>query len=389
MTTRNNTTPYWRLSGFYFFYFASLGALIPYWGLYLKDIGFDAGAIGSLMAVIMATKIISPNIWGWIADHTGKRMAIVRIGSLCAVLAFIGVFYTRQFWWLALVMLVFSFFWNAALPQFEATTFNHLGTETHRYSSIRLWGSIGFVVAVWGLGELLEFTGMGILPAILLGLFIGIWLMSLWVPEDAAGHLSLDHEPLRKVLTQPAVLGLLASCFFMQASHGPYYAFYSIYMSSHGYSLFIIGLLWALGVIAEVIVFLFMHRLVPRFGLKRLLIVSLLLASLRWLMLGLFPDNLVLMLSAQCLHAATFGIYHAAAIQLIHYYFRGRHQGKGQALYSSLSFGAGGAIGTLLSGHAWESVGGEVIYMTAAVFSLIAALISWRSVDNPAFNQVK
>ncbi|NNF97645.1 MAG: MFS transporter, partial [Halobacteria archaeon] len=61
--------PYWRLSGFYFFYFASLGALLPYWGLYLKSQGYDITAIGDLMAIIMATKIISPNIWGWIADH--------------------------------------------------------------------------------------------------------------------------------------------------------------------------------------------------------------------------------------------------------------------------------------------------------------------------------
>lgn len=386
MTTAKHTAPYWRLSGFYFFYFASLGALIPYWGLYLKDIGFDAAAIGSLMAIIMATKIISPNIWGWIADHTGKRMAIVRIGSLCAAVAFIGVFFTEHFWWLALVMLVFSFFWNAALPQFEATTFSHLGDEIHRYSSIRLWGSIGFVIAVWGLGELLQLIGMSALPAILLGLFFGIWVLSLLVPEDAAGHLPLDHEPLRKVLSQRAVVGLLLACFFMQASHGPYYAFYSIYMTNFGYSLFVVGALWAVGVIAEVVIFLFMHRLVPLYGLKNLLIASLLLASVRWLVIGFYPENLLLMVLAQCLHAATFGIYHAAAIQLIHHYFKGRHQGKGQALYSSMSFGAGGALGALLSGYAWDTAGAQFTYIAAASLSLIAVFITWRTIDNPSSN---
>ena len=123
---------YWRLSGFYFFYFASLGALIPYWGLYLKSLGFGVVEIGELVAIIMATKIIAPNIWGWIADHTGRRMRIVRIACLLATLSFAGVFIGHGYWLLVLVMSLFSFFWNAALPQFEATTLNHLGTETHR-----------------------------------------------------------------------------------------------------------------------------------------------------------------------------------------------------------------------------------------------------------------
>ena len=372
--------PYWRLSGFYFFYFASLGALLPYWGLYLKSQGYDITAIGNLMAIIMATKIISPNIWGWIADHTGRRMAIVRFGSLCAALAFVGVFFQDGFVWLAIVMMLFSFFWNAALPQFEATTFYHLGNHTHRYSSIRLWGSIGFIAAVWGLGSLMQGQGIQLLPWILLGLFTAIWINSLLVPEEAAGHLPLDHSPLRKILSQPHVVGLLLVCFLLQAGHGPYYTFYSIYMKAHGYSLGLIGGLWALGVIAEVIVFLFMHRLVPKFGLRNLLLASLLLAVVRWLLIGLFPEHLSIMLLAQILHAATFGIYHAAAIQLIHTYFKGKHQGKGQALYSSLSFGAGGALGSFYSGYVYDYFGALLMFAIAAVLSLLAFFIAWYSI---------
>ena len=372
--------PYWRLSGFYFFYFASLGALLPYWGLYLKSLGYDITVIGNVMAIIMATKIISPNIWGWIADHTGRRMAIVRIGSLCAALAFAGVFFQDGFVWLAIVMMLFSFFWNAALPQFEATTFNYLGDNAHRYSSIRLWGSIGFIVTVWGLGSVMQGQGIQLLPWILFGLFAAIWINSLLVPEEAAGHLPLDHTPLRKILSQPHVLGLLLVCFLLQAGHGPYYTFYSIYMKSHGYSLSQIGGLWALGVIAEVIVFLWMHRLVPKFGLRNLLLASLLLAGVRWLLIGLFPEHLSVMLLAQCLHAATFGIFHAAAIQLIHTYFKGKHQGKGQALYSSLSFGAGGALGSFYSGYVYDYFGALQMFVIAAAISLLAFFIAWYSI---------
>lgn len=378
MSTSEHPTPYWRLSGFYLFYFASLGALIPYWALYLKQQGFSAPQIGELMAAIMATKIISPNIWGWIADHSGRRMASVRLGSLLGLLAFAGVFAMHGYWGLLAVMLAFSFFWNATLPQFEVTTLEHLRERLHRYSSIRLWGSIGFILAVAALGPVLEGERVNGLPWVLLGLFLGIWLTSLAVPERLVAHPSLEHVSLKSVLLRPEVIALLVACFLLQASHGPYYTFYTIYMEGHGYSRTLIGQLWALGVVAEVGVFLLMHRLAPRFGLRRLFLAAMLLATLRWWMIGAFVDQLALMLLAQTLHAASFGVYHAVAIQLFHRFFPGRLSGRGQALYSSISFGAGGAVGSLYSGMAWDTLGAQTTYYIAGLLSALAGLVVWR-----------
>ena len=114
--------PYWRLSGFYFFYFATVGALVPYWGLYLQSIGFTPLDIGLLMSLLTISRVVAPNIWGWIADRRGHRMAVVRLAGFLAVAAFTGVFFGSGFWWLAAVMLMFSFFWNASLPMLEAET---------------------------------------------------------------------------------------------------------------------------------------------------------------------------------------------------------------------------------------------------------------------------
>ena len=370
--------PYWRLSAFYLFFFATLGALVPYWGLYLKSLGFGAAEIGELLAVLMATKIVAPNVWGWIADHRGHRMAIVRLASLMAAVAFAGVFLGHNFWWLALVMSVFSFFWNAALPQLEATTLSHLGDWVHRYTSIRIWGSIGFILTVAGLGPLLDRFGAGLLPHVLLILMAGIWLSSTLVPERAAGHQPFGHEPLRRVLKRPEVLALMAGCLLAQMSHGPYYVFFSIYLEEHGFTRGVIGQLWALGVVAEVVLYLFMHRLLGWGNLRSLFLLSLALTSLRWILIGLFPERLSLLVFAQTLHAASFGVYHAVAIQLFHRFFVGRHQGRGQALYSSLSFGAGGAVGSLLGGYLWESVGAQMTYLMAAGVAALAWIIVWR-----------
>ncbi|HFD78799.1 MAG TPA: MFS transporter [Gammaproteobacteria bacterium] len=371
---------YWRLSGFYFFYFAALGALIPYWGLYLRSLGFGGVAIGELVAIIMATKIVAPNVWGWIADRSGRRMRLVRLACLLATLSFAGVFLGQGYWLLALVTALFSFFWNAALPQFEATTLNHLGSEVQRYSSIRLWGSIGFIVAVTGLGEVFDRLGTALLPQVLLLLFAGIWFASLAVPESSAPRRAHDHEPLRRVLRRPAVVSLLLVCFLIQASHGPYYTFYSLYLSAHDYSESAIGQLWALGVVAEIGVFLKMHRWLPRHGARRLLLVATGLTTVRWVLIALFVEQLWILVLAQALHAASFGVYHAVAIHLVHRLFTGRHQGRGQALYSSLSFGAGGAVGSLGAGYLWDGPGASVMYLVAAAVAAVAGIIAWLGI---------
>lgn len=378
--------PYWRLSAFYFFFFSSLGAMLPYWGLYLESLGFTPARIGELMALLMATKIVSPNVWGWIADHTGRRMAIVRLGSALAAICFSGVLFGSGYGWLALVMIAFSFFWNATLPQFEATTFSHLGEHTHRYSTVRLWGSVGFIVAVAALGPLFQRVGIGWLPWILLVLMTAIWLMSLLVPERLAPHHTEGHQSLREVLRRPQVMALLVVCFLMQASHGPYYTFYSIYLEDHGYSRSAIGQLWALGVVAEVGVFLVMHRLAPRVGLRALFLASMALTALRWALIGVYVDSVPVLIFAQTLHAASFGIYHAVAIQLVHKYFTGRHQGRGQALYSSLSFGAGGAAGSLYSGYVWSAASPMAAYFVAALIGVAAFLVAWRYIGADVFS---
>jgi PPP family 3-phenylpropionic acid transporter len=164
----------------------------------------------------------------------------------------------------------------------------------------------------------------------------------------------------------------------VQASHGPYYTFYTIYMEGFGYTRAAIGQFWALGVLAEVVIFLIMSKMVCRFGLRRLLFLATLLTTLRWLLTGLMPEYLAIMLFSQLLHAASFGIFHAVAIALFHQFFVGRNQGRGQALYSSLAFGGGGAFGALYSGILWDSVGPLSAYLSAAAMAFLAMAISWR-----------
>jgi PPP family 3-phenylpropionic acid transporter len=383
-TVTLNVMPYRKLSGFYFFYFASVGAFIPYWGLYLQTLDFSPKAIGELMAIIMATKVLAPYLGGWLADRTGKRVWIIRLAALLGALTFGCALWVTGYWPLALVMAVFSFFWNGVLPQFEAVTMNHLGALTARYSHVRLWGSIGFIISVMALGPVLGRLGMSALPAVMMALMAGIWLMTLTVPDNP-GRLHEHETPhILKALRRPEVIALLVSCLLLQASMGPYYTFFSIYLDDHGYGQDMIGFLWAIGVIAEVLVFLRMHRWLPRLGAKRLLVMALGLTALRWVLIALAVKSLPVLLFAQTLHAASYGLYHASAIYLIHELFPGRLQGRGQALYSSLSFGIGGALGSLSSGYLWGGLGEAQTYLVAAVVSALAMVVAMIGVREPA-----
>ncbi|MBT8128630.1 MAG: MFS transporter [Gammaproteobacteria bacterium] len=373
----NGATPYWRLSSFYFFYFASLGALIPYWSLYLKSLGYSAQSIGVLMAIIPATKIFAPYLWGWLADHTRHPITIIRLANLLAVVVFAGVFVDTGFVWLMLVLFAFSFFWNSSLPLFEAMTLNHLGDDEHKYSVIRLWGSLGFILMVVLLGEFFDTAGIDHAPVVILVLLAGILLASLIVPERLSAHHE-DQAHIVHVIRQPVVLAFLLVCFLMLMSHGPYYTFYSIYLESHGYSRGMIGLLWAVGVMAEVIVFLMMHRLLRKVAARQLLLVTFVLTALRWLLIGFFVDNLSVLFFAQLFHAFSFGVFHAVSISLVHRFFTGSHQGRGQALYASLSFGAGGAVGSLISGLLWDQLEHAILFTLAAAVAMIAFMIVWR-----------
>ena len=374
--------PYWRLSGFYFFYFAALGALVPYWGLYLKSLGFNAVAIGQLMAIPMATKFIAPYVWGWLGDHLGHRMAIVRLGSLLTTVIFISVFWLQGFWELGLAMVLFSFFWNAVLPQFESVVLCYLGKAVSRYAHIRVWGSVGFIVTVLLLGMAVDLQGPAAVLPVLFCIYGVLWFSSLLIADPVTVPHPVEQPGILSVLRKPAVAAFLVACFLLQAGHGVYYGFYSIYMEELGYSKTLIGQLWALGVIAEVIVFIFMHRLLQHLGARNVLMLSLLLAALRWYLIGSFADSLLILFFAQTLHAATFGTFHAAAIHLVHHYFTGRHQGRGQALYSSLSFGFGGALGTVGSGFLWADAGPTVAFNISVIVSLLALAIVWRWVVN-------
>jgi len=368
---------YSRLSIFYFFFFAALGTFLPYWAVYLKSEGFSAAEIGELMAIVMASKVIAPYFLGWLADHFQQRLKIIQISFLLTVIVFAGVFVNQSYWWLAMIMAVFGFFWNASLPLFEALAFNHLATDPHRYSHVRLWGSIGFIALAVSLPMLIDQGGISRLPLLLLLLLALTGMTTFFIQDKEPSAVSFKKAAqLPEILKSPLVVAFLLACTLQAISHGAYYTFFSIYLEEHQYTRAVTGWMWGLGVFAEVLLFIFMHRLLARFDVCQLFNLALFITAIRWVVLAFWVDNLVFLIVAQCFHAASFGLFHASAIHLIHQLFSGKLQVRGQALYAGLSFGLGGALGNLISGYAWDSLGSTWTFLGSAIIAIVATIIS-------------
>jgi PPP family 3-phenylpropionic acid transporter len=365
------------LAAWYFFYFAFVGAFAPYFTLYLQDVGLTAWEIGVLMSVPQVMRMLAPNLWGWLADHLGQRTAIVRLAALGSVLGFAVFFFTRDYFPMLAAMALVWFFWSAALPLVEAMTLDQLRSQPDRYGSIRVWGSVGFIASVLGIGLLLDYLPIAAILWACLAILASVLASALTLPDGKVGA-GETAAPLGSQLRQPEVIALLAACFFMSVAHGPLYVFFSIHLVEHGYDKMAVGMLWSLGVLAEILVFMFMPRLMRRISLRAILLASYALAVLRFLLIGWAVDVVVLLLFAQVLHGATFGAYHAASMAVLTRWFGPRQQARIQGLYGSISFGAGGMIGGLLSGEAWGSLGSGVTYTLAACFAACGLLLVWR-----------
>ncbi|MCH2070299.1 MFS transporter [Acinetobacter pittii] len=376
-----------RLGGFYFFYYSIVGTFMPYWNLYLQDQGFNYQEIGVLSSIAIVTRFFAPLVWGWIADKSGKRMLLVRIATWMESCIWLAIFIVpNTFQSVALLMLIFSFFQNAILAQFEGVTLFWLGDQKAKlYGKIRKWGSVGFIVGVFTIGAILEIVHISMLPILLLIIASLAFIWSFTIREPDSAPTSQKHlEPLLPVLKRPTVAAFFAIEFILLFSHAPFYSFYSNFLKSLNFSTTEIGFLWAMGVFAEIFMFSIASKIFQCFSWRSLVIVCLLVTSIRWMLVAVFSHYFIGQLFAQCLHAFSFGLFHLIAMRVIFQNFSAGQQGRGQALYSTM-WGLGVAFGSVLAGHFWKTFSGELIFMCASVVVLLGlCFVKWlpKQVDS-------
>lgn len=363
-----------RFGAFYFAFFAYAGAYVAWFPLYLAGRGLAAAEIAWVIAAPPLVRIVAPSAWGWLADRTGAQRAIVAFACVANAACYAALPFVEGFAAVAVLMAATSVFASAALPLVEAITLAHLGARQGGYGPIRVWGSLGFIATVLGGGAWLETQPVGTLAAFLLACALGALSAALVLPAGAAQPAALRRAPFR---LPAGAAALLAAGFCMSLAHGALYVFLTLHLRQLGYGEGFIGFAWTLGVLAEILVFLWLPALFRRWALSTILAASCALGVLRFLALGWAAQVVALLLAAQVLHAATFGSFHAAAVAAVHRVFPPHAKGRGQTLFSSIAYGAGAAAGAAAAGWAWELAGARLAFSLSAAAAGVGLLLAY------------
>jgi PPP family 3-phenylpropionic acid transporter len=322
-----------------------------------------------------------------VADQSRRRVLVLRLTSVAAALTFCGMFVGQTFLFFFALMVTVNLFTSAQGPISEALMLSSMRGDLTHYGRVRLWGSVGFIVLVTLSGYALDWRGIELMPWIALLMLVMVTSVTFSLHEEPATQHAQPSHSVQQLLSLKSVLSFFASTFLMIAAHSSLYVYYSLYLSDMGYSKTVIGLMWSLGVIAEILFFFYQAPLFRRFGVRKLMLFSLAIAVIRFLMIGWGAQSLSVLLVAQVLHAATFGVHHSASVATLQRWFAGSLQARGQALYISISYGLGGTVGGLLLSACWDTFGARWVYVLAAIMSLLglfAAQLSYRWQDEEA-----
>ena len=325
-----------------------------------------------MLALPQVARTLAPPAWGWLADRTGALRGIVVFSCLVSAVGYALIHFSDSFLSVALLVAVLSLLSAGALPLVEALTLGTLARDPGRYGPIRLWGSLGFIATLLGGGAWLDRYPVSTVPAAIATFCLAAFAVALVLP-GARSSTRHEYEPLK---ITPVVALLLGAGFCMAVAHGTMYAFLSLHLEQQGYSGTAIGVLWTLGVVAEIFVFVALPALFRRFGLASILAFSFACAVVRFLAIGWLAHALWIIVVAQLLHAATFGAFHAASVAAVHRVFAVSAHARGQTLYSGVTYGAGGAVGALAAGWAWQAGGPGAAFTVSAIAGALGLLLA-------------
>ena len=367
--------PYVRLSSLYFFHLAALGAFAPYFGLYLDARGTSAFAISLVMSLWYGTRVFAPGVWSALTQRSPRPILWLRMGAIATLVCCAGFLLPLPLAGLMAVMAAYSFFANAVMPQVEALTLSHLMERATLYGRIRVWGSIGFVVTVAALGVLFDHVSVRWLPLVMLPI-LALVVAVAYRNEYGHAHVpGAQRESVLASLARPGVHAYIAAALLMQVAHGPYYVYFSLFLDEHGFRASAVGIFWTVGVLAEIVMFWFAARVLHRYGTASVLRLCLLVAAVRFMAIGVWPDSALVVGVSQLAHALGFGLFHATLMKRATELFPPHLMAQSQGLLYGVGSGVGGVLGALLAGLAWKLGGGEAAFFIGGAVALAGFLL--------------
>jgi PPP family 3-phenylpropionic acid transporter len=353
--------------------FLAIGAMMPFLPAILAEGGLSAGQVGAVMAAGSVVRLLAAPVGGLLADRAPDVRRILALATLLAAASAAGFGLAAGLAALLAVQVLHSLVAAPVVPLADALALGAVRAGGFDYSRVRSVGSITFILGAVAAGQAAEWAG----PR------MAAWLMVAGLLVAALASLRLPAAPPRAraavaslwaPLAEPGFRRILLAAALIQGSHATYYAFSTLHWQAAGLGSGFIGLLWGLGVLAEVILFLYGRHLAERLGGRGLAILAGAAGLLRWGMTAETVEPAILV-AVQLLHGLTFGAMHLAAMRALLGLPAGL-AGRAQTLLASaVSAATGGLIWA--SGPLYASLGGGAFWAMAGL-CLLALPVAWR-----------
>ncbi len=372
-------SPAARLRLFYFLYYGSIGAWLPYLAPYLKGLGFSGAEIGTVQMVGPLVAGPAALAWALAADRLGAPARALRLATLWALAAMAFLPIARTPGVLVAVFFLYSLGVAAVVPLVDSVALEWVRTQPGlSYARVRLFGSLGFIALAQGLGLALSARGDRradpLVPLAMVAAVAGYALTARRLRAPPAPERRPGLADLRGLVADPRLLVLLGAAALHWAGCAPFHVFYGVFVRDLGLSASLTGLGMALGVGAEVLVLLAFPRLRGRFSLRTLFAIAFAATALRWWLLSRSTAP-VAVVGLQAIHGLTFGLFWGASVEAMSALVPARLRATGQALFSAVVFGGGNALGYQLSGLGYDHYRGAApLYAWAAALELAPLL---------------
>ena len=372
-----------RLSAFYAAFFVYGGMSLPFLPVWLRVKGLDAREIGLVLAAPLIVRLIVVPVSTRLADRFAVLRGSLIAASVASVAGFALLGASDGFLVILAAMSLASVAWTPLLPLGDAYAMRGLAERRRAYGPVRLWGSVSFIAANFGGGLVLELAGAGNLIWALVVAQVGTAVAAFWLPPLVPERTSPvpSGKPARPLWRMPVFLCVVAAASLIQASHAVMYGFATLQWTARGIEGPAIGMLWGLGVVAEICLFAVSGRLVPALGGIEMIALGGFGAAIRWGAMAFDPPT-ALLPALQCLHALSFGATHLGTMHVLAR-FAPRGQGataQGDfAAVQGLTFAAAmGATGLLVEAYGTSSY--AAMALIAVVGSVIAVIARqcWR-----------
>jgi len=361
------------LAAFYSSLFGMAGTHLPFFTVWLKAIGIDAFWIGIITAVPPVTRFtVLPLVTSLAETRQALRGGIIVTGFATALgFAILGT--QHQPLLLLLAYAAMCCLWTPMLPLTDAYALRGVARYGLNYGPLRLWGSAAFVVGALLCGLLVDIIAASHLIWVIAAMAALSALVSLGLPPlESPKPAAAGPHGARELLRDRGFVAIIVASALIQSSHSAYYIFASIAWQQSGLGGLTIAGLWALGVLAEIVLF----ALSPRFTLQPsvLVVISALSAVARWVITAQDPP-IAMLAVVQLAHGLTFGLTQVGIMGLMVHHVPGHMMARGQG-YLAACNGVVAAITSILCGMVYAQYGQGVYYMMAAM-AAAGGLVMW------------